>query len=83
METIFGGLVEFENKDEIIEFVENIDFNDSLNLIEVALNYSQQNGLFTIEESHVIYKSLKKLKEKDGLNSRNGELQQSERTSSE
>lgn len=83
METIFGGLVEFENKDEIIEFVENIDFNDSLNLIEVALNYSQQNGLFTIEESHVIYKSLKKLKEKDGLNSRNGELQQSEGTSSE
>lgn len=83
METIFGGLVEFENKDEIIEFVENIDFDDSLNLIEVALNYSQQNGLFTIEESHVIYKSLKKLKEKDGLNSRNGELQQSEGTSSE
>jgi hypothetical protein len=83
METIFGGLIEFEDKNELVDFVEKVDITDSINLIEVALNYSQQSGIFTIEESHIIYKSLKKLKETYGFNSGNGELQQGEGNSPE
>jgi hypothetical protein len=64
MEKMFGGLLEFTNETEFNEFVNNMSKEDSLKLIEVALTYGQQNGLYSFEESHTLYKCLSKLKEK-------------------
>ena len=65
METIFGGLIEFENKKSFDEYIDNIDNEDSLKIIEMAIQYCHQNGIYSLEESHVLYKCLSKLKEKN------------------
>lgn len=65
METIFGGLVEFNTTEELNLFIENLEKEDAIKLVESALTYAQQTGIYTIEESYIIYKSLKKLKEND------------------
>lgn len=64
MEHIFGGLVEFNTKEEFESFIETMDKESALNIIEAALTYGQQNGLYGFEESHTLYKCLTKLKEK-------------------
>lgn len=66
MDTIFGGLVEFNNEKELNVFIENLEREDAIKLIESALTYAQQTGIYTIEESYIIYKTLKKVKENDG-----------------
>lgn len=76
MENIFGGLIEFENKKSFNTFVEDITKEDALKIIEMGIQYCQQNGIYTLEESHTLYKCLTKLKENDGHNSGNAELQQ-------
>lgn len=83
MESIFGGFIEFNDNKSFNDFVDNINPEGSLQVIEMAILYGQQNGLYTLEESHILYKCLTKLKEKDGFNSPNGELQQSEGPSSQ
>lgn len=65
METIFGGLIEFDNKKSFDEYIDNIDNVDSVKVIEMAIQYCHQNGVYTLEESHVLYKCLSKLKEKN------------------
>lgn len=63
MEHMFGDLLEFGTTDDFNAFIEKMNRNDAIALIETALTHCQQNGIFTIEESYTIYKSLKKLKE--------------------
>jgi hypothetical protein len=62
MESIFGGLIQFNDKEQIESFMNSIDTNGSLKIIEMALLFSQKNGLFSFEESHIIYECLKKIK---------------------
>ncbi len=63
MESIFGGLIEFENISEFENYVENLDKTKALVIIEKQIEYQMLNGGFTLLESHVLYKCLKKLKE--------------------
>lgn len=63
METIFGGLIEFKGRKELIEFTETMDIDTSIKIIEGTLEYGQKNGLYTLEEASVIYKSIYVLKE--------------------
>lgn len=65
MENIFGGLIEFKSKKEFDSFIDNISKEDTLQIIEASISYGQQNGLYTLEESHILYKCLSKLKEND------------------
>jgi hypothetical protein len=64
MENIFGGLIEFEDKKTFENFVERIDQDGSIQIMEMAILYGQQNGLYSLEESHILYKCINKLKEK-------------------
>lgn len=82
MESIFGGLIEFQDNKSFNTFIEEISKEDALKIVEMGIQYCQQNGVYSLEESHTLYKCLTKLKEKDGFNSPNGELQQSEGPSS-
>jgi hypothetical protein len=63
MESIFGGLIQFESDNEFDEFMRNMGGLDSLKIIETAIEYAYQNNVYTQQETYCIYKSLKKLKE--------------------
>jgi hypothetical protein len=63
MENIFGGLIEFKSKKEFDSFIENVSKEDALQIVEASVSYGLQNGLYTLEESHSLYKCLNKLKE--------------------
>jgi hypothetical protein len=63
MESIFGGLIEFDSQKELNEYIENLDVFSATQIIEKQIEYVASHGGFTIVESHVLYKCLTKLKE--------------------
>ena len=70
MESIFGGLIEFDNQKELNEYMENLDINHAIQIVEKQIEYVASHGGFTIVESHVLYKCLNKLKEDANKNQR-------------
>jgi hypothetical protein len=62
VQSILGGLVQFNNKEEFNLFLEKMNPNEAFTVIEFALLYAQKQGSYSFEESHVIYKCLNKLK---------------------
>jgi hypothetical protein len=75
MPAIFNDLLEFRDEKDLDSVLDKMDNVLAVKLLEMALDGCTDR--FSITENHVIYKCLNKLKEKqDGLNSRNGELQQ-------
>ena len=68
MESIFGGLIEFENRDEFNNYVDSLDKEKALIIIEKQIEYFVMNGGFTLLENHVLYKCLSKLKEDENRN---------------
>lgn len=71
MENIFGGLIEFKHKEDFDLFIDNLTDEDAINIIEMSSLYGQQNGLYSLEESHAIYKCIRKLKENGNKNQGN------------
>ena len=63
MESIFGGLIEFNTENDFDEFVKDINEKNALSIIEKALEYGHHNNLYTVQETYFIYKCLKKLKD--------------------
>ena len=75
MPAIFNDLLEFKDELDLDSLLDKMDNTLAIKLLEIALEGC--NDRFTIVESHVVYKCLKKLKQKqDGPNSGDGELQQ-------
>lgn len=68
MENIFGGLIEFKNRDEFDSFVNEIDKNSAIMVLESSINYCLINGVFNLIESNCLYKCLSKLKEYENNN---------------
>jgi hypothetical protein len=62
MEILFNGLLEFESHKELDKLLENSDNKTALKLIELALQHAQNSGLYTFQESHVIYECINVLK---------------------
>jgi hypothetical protein len=65
MENIFGGLIEFESHKDFEIFMESVDRQTALKLIESALGYGLSNGLYSMGESYCLYKCINKLKENE------------------
>jgi hypothetical protein len=63
MENLFGGLLEFVSKEQLENFINTMDKTSALKMIELSLLHAQHRGLFSFEESTIIYNSLNKLKE--------------------
>jgi hypothetical protein len=63
MESIFGGLIEFENQDEFDNFMLSINKENALKIIEKSIEFAYQNNMFSVQETYCIYKSLRKLKD--------------------
>jgi len=75
MPAIFNDLLEFKNESDLDSLLDKMDNTLAIKLLEIALDGC--NDRFSIVESHVIYKCLKNLKQKEnGYNSGDGELQQ-------
>jgi hypothetical protein len=75
MPAIFNDLLEFKNESDLDSLLDKMDNTLAIKLLEIALDGC--NDRFSIVESHVIYKCLKNLKQKEnGSNSGDGELQQ-------
>jgi hypothetical protein len=68
LQVIFGGLVQFKNKEDLKNFLNDMEKSQAFALIEQALLFSQKQGLFSFEESNVVYKSISKLKENEETN---------------
>jgi len=68
MESIFGGLIEFDSQKELDEYMENLDLNGAMQIIEKQIEHIASHGGFTIVEGHVLYKCLTKLKENANKN---------------
>lgn len=64
MENLFGELIEFEDKNELDTFVNNITKDEALLVVEKAIEFGFLSNMFTMQESHVLYKAIIKLKEK-------------------
>jgi hypothetical protein len=73
MESIFGGLIQFEDKKQFDNFVESINDENAIKIIELALLFSLKNGVYSFEESHTIYQCLNKLKTKQSNQISNNE----------
>jgi hypothetical protein len=71
MESIFGGLIEFDDRDDFNNYVETLDREKALIIIEKQIEYFVMNGGFTLLENHVLYKCLLKLKENENKNKGN------------
>ena len=63
MEHYFDGLIEFNTETEFNSFLNKLDGDQSILILEIALSYAQKQGIFSIGESSVIFHSLLKLKE--------------------
>lgn len=68
MEKIFGGLFEFEGSEELDKFMSELDKTTALKIIDIVLRYGQQQGIYSLTESHCIYKCLTKLKVNENKN---------------
>jgi hypothetical protein len=68
MESIFGGLIEFDSQKELDEYMGNLDLNGAMQIIEKQIEHIASHGGFTIVEGHVLYKCLTKLKENANKN---------------
>lgn len=63
MESIFGGLIEFDSHQELNEYLQELSNGDAIQIIEKQIEYIVSHGGFTLAESHILYKCLNKLKE--------------------
>jgi hypothetical protein len=64
MESIFGGLIEFENQEQFDDFMLSINKENAMKIIETAIEFAYKNNMFSVQETYCIYKSLKKIKDK-------------------
>lgn len=65
MENIFGGLIEFDTQKDFEDFIDSLDKESALKIIEVGLNYAISNGVYTMGENFCLYKCISKLKENE------------------
>jgi hypothetical protein len=71
MESIFGGLIEFDNHKEFDDYIQNMDREKALLIIEKQIEYFVLQGGFSLTENHVLYKCLNKLKDDENKNQGN------------
>lgn len=64
MESLFNGQFEFETESQLKEFLSNMDNENSIEMILMALEMGNKHGIYSIEESYVIHLCISKLKSK-------------------
>lgn len=67
MDTLFNGNFEYDDKDELIEFINNIDTEDAIKIIEQSLDHANESGAFNLLESYCVHQCLEKLKKNQNI----------------
>lgn len=62
MNSIFDGLLEFPTQSEFDTFIEKLDKETAIKLIELSIVSNQQKGVYSLEESYCLYRCLNELK---------------------
>jgi hypothetical protein len=62
---IFDGTFEFENGVQLDEFLNSMNNEMALKIIQVAIMHAQERGLFSLEESHTLYKCFQEMRDND------------------
>lgn len=68
MERIFGDAIEYNNTEELYEFIEKMNPEDGLLLLESALLYAGAQGIFSMVECYAVFSAISKLKFKHSNN---------------
>lgn len=63
MESIFGGLIEFEDTQEFDDFVYEMDKKQAILVLEKSIEFGMHNRLYNLMEASALYKCLNKLKQ--------------------
>lgn len=63
MEEMFGGLISYEDHGKLEDLAEKADKATALKMIELSIMYCQENGVYKLDESFLLYKMLNRLKE--------------------
>lgn len=56
------GTISYTNQDDYEKFLTNLDVNQALFVLITSANYGQAKGLFNLDESELIARSIKTIK---------------------
>ena len=65
MKNIFGGFVEIEDKEDLDKFVQDLNFEKAVLMLETGITYALKSGVYDLREAHILYKCLSKIKENE------------------
>lgn len=68
MKTIFNGQLDFDDNQKLEFFLENIDLQSTIKIIEMGIEKSLSEGTFNLTESYCLYKCINYLKTLDKIN---------------
>jgi hypothetical protein len=68
MESIFGGLIEFDDSNDFDKFVQVMDKTEAITMLSKSIEYCQKMGIYNLTEANVLYKCLSKIKENENKN---------------
>ena len=62
MTTLFEGFLDIDLSEEDLDnYLDNLTKQDAIKLIKLVFEYCNTKSIFTINESHVVYKIVKKI----------------------
>jgi NADPH-dependent glutamate synthase beta subunit-like oxidoreductase len=67
MDTLFNGNLEYDSKDELIKFINNVSDSDAIKIIEQSLNHANGKGSFNLLESYCVYQCIDKIKKTQNI----------------
>lgn len=68
MSSLFGGQFDFDDEQDLEILMNNLNPKVAIKLIEMGLSHANSKGLFSLTESHCLYKSLYVLKNYENKN---------------
>lgn len=66
MPHLFGDSFEYDDKEDLINWLEKIDINQAIIIVDIALSHANREGAFDMDESYCIFKCINKIKQKNG-----------------
>lgn len=64
MENLFNGEFEFEDDDQLFQFLKEASTEELIQILEMSLNHANSSGAFNMKESITAFHCLTNLKEK-------------------
>jgi hypothetical protein len=62
MKHLFDGQMEFDDEEQLHAFLQSINIQESIQLLEIGLNQATENGCFSMNEVIVLYACLQHIK---------------------